>query len=126
MSKTKVPAAGALLVLKDKKLPAQVPVARAPQESPVYLVQLGFGPKVKTLLLIDELRRAGVAVRQNVLSDSLSEQLRHAESTNARYAVILGHKEYMDGTVIIRDLHQQNQENLPVSNLASYLRKVAA
>lgn len=126
MSKTKIPAVGALLVLKDKKAPQSVPTPRAPQESPVYLVQLGFGPKVKSLLLIDELRRAGISVRQNILSDSLSEQLRHAESTNARYAVILGHKEFMDGTVIIRDLHQQNQEHLPVAGLASYLRKVSA
>lgn len=126
MTKTKVPAVGALLVLKDKKMPPSVPTPRTNQESPIYLVQLGFGPKVKTLLLIDELRKAGVSVRQNILSDSLSEQLRHAEATNARYAVILGHKEFIDGTVIIRDLHQQNQENIPVASLASYLRKVAA
>jgi histidyl-tRNA synthetase len=126
MSKAKIPAVGATLILKDKKLPAAVSTPRAPQESPIYLVQLGFGPKVKSLLLIDELRRAGINVRQNVLSDSLSEQLRHAESTNTRYAVILGHKEFMEGTVIIRDLHQQNQEHVPTVNLASYLRKVAA
>lgn len=126
MTKTKVPAVGALLVLKDKKMPQSVPNPRTNQESPIYLVQLGFGPKVKTLLLIDELRKAGVSVRQNILSDSLSEQLRHAEATNARYAVILGHKEFIDGTVIIRDLHQQNQENIPVTSLASYLHKVAA
>jgi histidyl-tRNA synthetase len=126
MSKTKVPAVGATLILKDRKLPASVSTPRAPQESPAYLVQLGFGPKVKSLLLIDELRRAGIAIRQNVLSDSLSEQLRHAESTNARYALILGHKEFMDGTIIVRDLHQQNQEHIPVNSLASYLRKVTA
>ncbi len=126
MTKTKVPAVGALLVLKDKKLPQSVSTPRAGQDSPIYMVQLGFGPKVKTLLLIDELRRAGISVRQNILSDSLSEQLRHAESTNARYAVILGHKEFMDGTVIIRDLHQQNQESLPVTSLVSHLRKVSA
>ncbi len=126
MSKSKTPAAGAVLILKDKKTPPNVVTPRMNHNSNVYLVQLGFGPKVKSLLLIDELRRAGISVYQNIMSDSLSEQLRHAESSNARYAVILGHKEYMEGNVILRDLHQQNQGNIPVASLASYLKRVAA
>ena len=92
----------------------------------VYLVQLGFGPKVKSLLLIDELRNAGISVYQNIMSDSLSEQLHHAERKGVRYVIIVGHKEFMEDTVILRDLKQQNQENIPVSNLSAVLKKVAA
>lgn len=126
MSKSKVPAVGAVLILKDKKAPTHIPVPRIKYEPNVYLVQLGFGPKVKSLLLIDELRKAGISVYQNVMSDSLSEQLRHAEERATRYAVILGHKEFMDGNVIVRDLHQQNQENIPVAILSSHLKRLIA
>lgn len=126
MTRTKVPAAGAVLVLKDRKAPEHIPAPRVRHNPNIYLIQLGFGPKVKSLLLIDELRRAGIPVHQNIMSDSLSEQLRHAEAKQARYAVILGHKEFMDGTVILRDLNQQNQESIPVGNLTSYLKRVTA
>lgn len=126
MTRTKVPATGAVLILKDKKAPEKVPTPRIRHNPNVYLVQLGFGPKVKSLLLIDELRRAGISVHQNIMSDSLGEQLRHAEAKQAKYAIILGHKEFMDGTVILRNLTEQSQENIPLGNLTSYLKRVAA
>jgi histidyl-tRNA synthetase len=126
MSRVKVPAVGAVVILKDRKAPAQIPMPRIKHSSNAYLVQLGFGPKVKSLLLIDELRRAGISVYQNVISDSLSEQLRHAESIRARYAIILGHKEFMENSVILRDLLMQNQEQIPVQSLASYLKRYGA
>lgn len=122
MSKTKVPAVGAVVILKDKKAPAHIPTTRIKQPSDIYLIQLGFGPKVKSLLLIEELRGVGVSVHQNVTSDSLSEQLRSAESKNARYAVILGHKEFIEGTVILRDLHKQNQQSVSISSIAPLLQ----
>ncbi len=121
MSKTKIPAVGAVVIFKDKKAPVHIVTPRTRKISDVYLVQLGFGPKVKSLLLIEELRRAGVSVHQNVTSDSLGEQLRSAEERNARYAIILGHKEFIEGNVILRDLKLQNQENIPAQRIASHL-----
>jgi histidyl-tRNA synthetase len=125
MTKTKTPAVGAVVILKDKKAPAHIATPRMKYSPNIYLVQLGFGPKVKSLLLIDELRRAGVCVHQNVISDSLGEQLRSAEAKNARYAVILGYKEYIDGNVILRDLKQQSQENIPVAGLTAHLKRLS-
>ncbi len=126
MSKSKVPAAGAVMILKDKKAPTNIPTPHIKNNSNVFLVQLGFGPKVKSLLLIDELRRAGISVHQNIMSDSLGEQLRQAEARKSRYAVILGHKEFMDGNVILRDLEKQNQENIPAHTLATHLKRLNA
>lgn len=125
MTKTKTPAVGAVVIFKDKKAPAHIPAPRLKYSPDIYLVQLGFGPKVRSLLLIDELRRAGVCVHQNVISDSLGEQLRSAEAKNARYAVILGYKEYIDGNVILRDLKQQSQENIPFAGLTAHLKKLS-
>jgi histidyl-tRNA synthetase len=124
MTKTKMPAVGAVAIFKDKKAPAHIPTPRMKYSPEVYLVQLGFGPKVRSLLLIDELKRAGIQVHQNVVSDSLGEQLRSAEAKGARYAVILGYKEYIDGNVILRDLKQQSQENIPVASLTAHLKRI--
>jgi histidyl-tRNA synthetase len=126
MSKSKTPAVGAVVVLKDKKSPASFAVPRNRPEPSIFVVQLGFGPKIRSLLLIDELKRAGVQVQQNVMSDSLSEQLRLAESRNAEYAVIIGQKEFVEDRVILRNLRLQTQTSVPMNVLADHLRKVAA
>jgi histidyl-tRNA synthetase len=125
MNRSKIPAVGAVLVLKDKKVPTNIPTVRAKSIPSVYLVHLGFGPKVRSLLLIEELKREGISVRQNIMSDSLSEQLRHAEATDARYALILGHKEFMDGSIILRDLKLHNQECISLNTVSNHLKRLA-
>ncbi len=126
MSKSKVPAVGAVVVLKDKKAPSTYSLPRHRGEPSIYVVQLGFGPKVRSLLLLDELKRSGIHVQQNVTSDSLSEQLRLAEAKNARYAVIIGQKEFVENKVILRNLEARTQTILPMGELTAHLRKVSA
>lgn len=126
MTRTKVPAVGAVIVLKDKKAPQGMGVPRMRPESSIFMVQLGFGPKVRSLILIDELKRSGIPVQQNVMSDSLSDQLRLAEAKKASYAIIIGQKEYVENKVILRNLRAQTQTILPQSELTHYLQKVTA
>lgn len=121
-TKKQIPAVGAVVVLKDKKSPARPPRTRLSIPS-VYVVQLGFGPKIKTLMLVDELRKAGINVHQNLASDSLSTQLRDAEARNVKYAVIIGQKEFVDGTVILRDMEERNQEYVKMETLAGRLKR---
>lgn len=124
-TKKQIPAAGAVVMLKDKKAPTRLPRVNL-QTPSVYVVQLGFGPKIKTLILIDQLRRAGINVMQNLASDSLSAQLRDAEAKGVKYVVIMGQKEYVDGTVILRDMIGRNQEHVLAGNLAARLKRTAA
>lgn len=121
-TKTKLPAAGVVITLKNSK-----PVARLPKGKPkipsIYVVQLGFGPKMKSLMIIDDLRKAGIPVEHNLASDSLSAQLRTAEARGVRYTIIVGQKEYVDQTVILRDMHERNQEPMSVDALLKRLKK---
>ncbi len=121
-TKKQIAAVGAVVTLKDKKAPSRTTRTRLATPS-VYVVQLGFGPKIKTLMLIDELRQAGINVHQNLASDSLSTQLRDAEAKNVKYTVIIGQKEYVDGTVILRDMVGRNQEYIPIATLAQKLKR---
>lgn len=123
MSGTNIPAVSAVAVLRDKKAPSEMPRFRNSTPS-VFVVQLGFGPKIKSLLLINELREAGIPVSQNLISDSLGTQLAEAASQNARFALILGQKEFIDDSVILRDLHAQNQESIPLSAIVRRLQRV--
>lgn len=119
---TQIPAAGAVVVLKNSKAPARSPRVKASKPS-VYVVQLGFGPKIKSLLLIDSLRKAGVSVVHNLASDSLSSQLRDAEARGIRYTVIIGQKEFVENTVIFRDMNVRNQEFIDQDTLIRRLKR---
>lgn len=120
--KQAVPAAGAVVILKGKKQPARLPKGK-PINPAVHLIHLGFGPKIRSLLLIDQLRRGGVLVDQDLASDSLSTQLRRAEQKGARYTIIIGQKEYVEGTAILRDMIGKNQETVPLPQLLPRLRR---
>ena len=122
-TRTRVPAVGAVIILKNSKAPARNPRSKTNQKPSVYIVQLGFGPKVKSLLLIDSLRRAGISVFHNLASDSLSTQLRDAEDRGVKYTVIIGQKEFVDNTVIFRNMELRNQEYVDQETLIRRLKK---
>ncbi len=121
-TKTKTSAVGAVAVLKNTKSPNRLPRAKATKPS-VYVVQLGFGPKIRSLMLIDSLRQAGIPVMHNLASDSLSAQLRDAEARNIRFTVIIGQKEFVENTVILRDMNVRNQEYIEQGALIKRLKR---
>lgn len=121
-TKHHIPAAGAVVVLKDKKAPSRNPRVKLGTPS-VYVVQLGFGPKVKSLILIDQLRQAGINVYQNLASNSLSTQLRDAEAKGVPYTIIIGQKEFVEGGAILRDMVARNQEQILLPDLITRLKR---
>lgn len=123
-TKERIPAAGAVVVLRDRKAPARAPRARAGAAPSAYIVQLGFGPKIKSLLLVDQLRRAGIQIHQDLACDSLSTQLRDAEARGVDHTIIIGQKEYVEGTVILRDMRARSQEHVAQDQLTSRLRRL--
>lgn len=123
-TKSKTPAVGAVAVLKNNKVPTRLPRHKSIAPS-VYVVHLGFGPKIRSLMLIDDLRRAGIPVMHNLTSDSLSAQLRDAEAKGVRFAIIIGQKEFVENTVILRDMSIRNQEFVEQIALVKRLKKYA-
>ncbi|USN88502.1 MAG: hypothetical protein H6780_03345 [Candidatus Nomurabacteria bacterium] len=124
-TKTRTPAVGAVVILKNSKAPSRAPRLK-PATPAVFVVQLGFGPKIRSLLLIDSLRRAGVPVFHNLASDSLSTQLREAEARGVKYTLIIGQKEFVENTVIFRDMDLRNQEYIDHETLIKRLKRKAA
>lgn len=121
-TRTRTPTTGMTVVFKDAKLPGRVPRPKEATPS-VYVVQLGFGPKVRSLLLIDNLRQAGIPVFHDLTSDSLSAQLRDAEARGVRYTVIVGQKEFVDGSAIVRDMNARSQEHVPIDTIVKKLKR---
>lgn len=76
----------------------------------VFVAQLGEQARIKIIALFEELRRSGYNVRQSFTKDGLRAQLEEAVRIKAKYALILGQKEVLDGTILIRDMESGIQE----------------
>ncbi len=87
---------------------------RLPQEPRprIFLVQLGPAAKKKAFQLLEEFRRAGVAIAESMAKDSIKSQLKIASKIEAAYALILGQREALDGTVIVRAMDTGIQETV--------------
>lgn len=122
MTRSQTTGVSAVAVLKDGRAPSRFPRVKLPTPS-VYVVHLGFGPKIRSLLLIDALRQAGITVYHDLASDSLSSQLRDAEQRGVKYTIIIGQKEFVDQTVILRDMSERSQEAISMDQLVKRLKR---
>ncbi len=89
----------------------------------IFVAQLGNEAKRKALGLYENLRAEGFKVAENFSKDGLSAQLDRANKLNAKLAVILGQKEILDGTVIVRDMLSGIQEEINYNKLLVELRR---
>jgi len=76
----------------------------------IFIAQTGDQGRKKAFILFEEIRRAGYEVRQSFVKDSLKEQLKDAEEIDATITLILGQKEALEETIMIRDMESGNQE----------------
>lgn len=88
----------------------------------VYFIQIGWDAKLKSLNVIEILRKAHVPVIQSLSKDSLSAQLAVAEKAGVTYTIIFGQKEAMEGSVIIRNMETRSQDTVPLTELSSYIK----
>ncbi|MCX6797661.1 MAG: ATP phosphoribosyltransferase regulatory subunit [Candidatus Falkowbacteria bacterium] len=89
----------------------------------IFIGQLGEQAKIKSLLLFEDLRRAGFNVRHSFCSDSLKNQMEEANNLKAKLSLILGKKEVMDETIIMRDMDSAVQEVVPYKKIKDKLEK---
>jgi histidyl-tRNA synthetase len=75
-----------------------------------------------TLEIARELRAAGVSTVFDLDSRSLKSQLRQADKSGARYALIVGGDELARGSVQLKDLAKGTQTEVPRSDLMKLLR----
>lgn len=88
----------------------------------VFLIQLGIAAKRKTLGLMEDFRKAKIPLAQSLSKDSIRGQLRLAAKLGVPFSLIMGQKEALEGSVIIRDMDSGMQETLPVSRAIERLK----
>lgn len=90
----------------------------------IYFIQLGFDAKLKSLGVIEILRKGKVPIAQSISKDNLGAQLAVAEKLGMHYAIIFGQKEAMEGSVIFRDMTNRSQETVKLGKLLEYIKEL--
>lgn len=96
--------------------------AGAEASSHIFIAQIGEAARRKALSLWHTLRKEGPVIA--VLSkDGLKAQLEIANRLQVRYAIIIGQKEVLDQTVIMRDMEAGIQEVVDFSKIVGVVKK---
>ncbi|MFZ2167366.1 MAG: His/Gly/Thr/Pro-type tRNA ligase C-terminal domain-containing protein [Minisyncoccia bacterium] len=88
-------------------------------------VHIGDEAKRISIRLAEDFRKARVPLSQHIGVESLTEQLGLAERDNNPYLLIMGRKEALEGSAILRNRATQVERTLPLSSLIEQLRAVA-
>ena len=98
-------------------------IAIKQEEDVVFLAQLGDQARLKALNIFEDLRKAGFNIRQSFTKDQLRLQLEEAKKVKSRLSLILGQKEVMDETILLRDMESGVQEIIPQKKIKDEIRK---
>ena len=90
----------------------------------IYFIQLGFEAKLKSLNVIEILRKGKIPIEQSISKDNLGSQLANAEKLGMPYAIIYGQKEVLENTVIFRDMENRSQVNVKIPKLLEYIKNI--
>ncbi|MFA6131816.1 MAG: histidine--tRNA ligase [Patescibacteria group bacterium] len=107
------------IILAMKELKIQPPAKKID----VFFAQLGDSARRVGLRVFEDFRQSGISVREAFGKGSLKAQLEIANKLNVPYTLILGQKEVLDGTIIVRDMESGAQEIVDAGKIVQIMRK---
>ncbi|MDB5237860.1 MAG: hypothetical protein JWM46_130 [Candidatus Kaiserbacteria bacterium] len=89
----------------------------------MYFAHLGGEARRRALVVLEMLRRESIPVHQSLLHERIGEQMAKAKQLAVPYILIMGYKEAMENTILVREVSTNSQEAIPVADLPSYLKR---
>jgi len=108
------------LVLEMKKIKAK---SYEPPRPRIFIAQLGNLAKKKSLNLFAKMEKGGILVAESFGRGSLKKQLRMANKLGVDITLIIGQKEALDDTVIIKNMISGTQEIVTQEKVIDIVKK---
>ncbi len=89
----------------------------------VFVAQLGDQARAVALEMMRELSEADIPFAESIHRDGMQQQLQVADRLKVAWAVIIGQKEVLDKTVILRNMESGMQEVVDRDKLVAELQK---
>lgn len=106
-----------------KRIKNRIKLAK-PKPAQFYFIHLGFEAKLKSLKIIETLRTWGIPIMHALARDKMTGQLSSAEYMNLPFVIIMGQKEAIENSVVVRNTHTRVQEIVGLENLPKYLIQI--
>lgn len=107
------------IALELEKLGISRPITPAVR---VFVASLGEPARLTAFRVIEQLLDGGVGAAGAVDKNGIQNQLARADRLGLPYAIIIGQKEVMDKTIILRDMGSGAQEVIPMDRVVSELQ----
>ena len=108
------------IILSMKDMDVKFYESLAPQ---IFLVQLGDSAKRKSLKLLEDFRKSKIQISESFGRDSLKSQLKIADKLGVKYVLLLGQKEALEETIIIKDMKLGRQETVKIEKVISIMKR---
>ena len=122
--KTSLPSRGALIRINVEER-MEMPAIKERGLARFVFVHIGEEAKRESMKMTDLLRKARIPLTQAIGIESLTEQMRYAETLNPPYLLIMGRKEALERSVILRERSTYTETSIPLDSLIDRLRLVA-
>ena len=90
-----------------------------------YFMQLGPMAKLKSLHLIERLRKAEIPLKHTLCKEKCFGQMSLANQVKLPYIIIMGQKEALEDCVVVRNTSTYSQETISIKNLPKYVKRIA-
>ncbi|MDP4038401.1 MAG: histidine--tRNA ligase [bacterium] len=87
----------------------------------VFVASLGDEAKKEAFALTEKLLDSGIAALSETNKKNIADQLSKAAKVKADYCLILGKKEILNQTIIVKDMVSGNQETVPIGKIVTTL-----
>lgn len=125
--KKDVSAVGISLAIPSRRVPQSKKIKKSSVEKithpSIVFMQLGNEAKLLSLRVLETLRKHRIPVAHTMLREKMSGQIGLVEKTQAPVIMIMGKKEAMEQSVIIRDSETRSQDSVLITDAPAKLKK---
>ena len=121
--KGNLPSIGAVLRITTDARDTVAPT-KTPSAPRFVFVHIGDEAKRESMKMVDPFRRARIPLSQNIGIESLTEQMRLVDEVNPPYVIIMGRKEALERSVILRERSSHTETYIPLDSLIEHLKTV--
>lgn len=122
--KREIPSVGITIFVKRNPLTTKKVIIKNIKKPRFYLVQLGATAKLKALNIVEMLRKQKISVYHSITKDKITGQLSGAEYMKATHVLIMGQKEAIENSMVVRSIANREQETVLLSELGDYLKNL--
>lgn len=89
----------------------------------VFLIQFGASAKQKILKMIEVFRASKISISHALMRDDLGSQLSMAEKSGTPFIAILGQKEIVENSIMIRNMTNRSQDSINIDKVGTFLKE---